>query len=167
MTPHPGASTMPPALSNPTTIILAIVGAGIVGEVLFELYAWLISPILFDASLQPARLVIAIVAKLTGIEMSYAVAFGLHSIIGAIGFGSFVYLIRHWMPGKVFWVGVVSGLVLWFVAQGILAPFIGRSFMMGFGPYTQSSFIGHVGMTLVMSYVMNALFARVSPNTPT
>jgi len=44
--------------------------------------------------------------------------------------------------------GVLAGIVLWFVAQGVLAPLMGRSFMMGFGSYTQSSFVGHVGMTI-------------------
>ena len=48
----------------------------------------------------------------------------------------------------------IAGFVLWFVAQGLFAPAVGRSFMMGFGAYTQSSFIGHVGMTTLMGWVM-------------
>ncbi len=50
--------------------------------------------------------------------------------------------------------GVVTGVLLWFVAQGILAPFIGRPFMMESGAYTQSSFIGHVGMCVIVALVL-------------
>lgn len=141
-------------------ITLAVAAAGLFGEVLFELYAWLVSPVLFGASLQPAKLVIAIISKLTGITLGYNVAFVVHFLVGALGFGAFVFLFRLLLPGRVLLAGVLSGLVLWFVAQGFLAPFIGRSFMMGFGAYTQSSFVGHVGMTVVMSFLMQTLIAR-------
>jgi hypothetical protein len=63
------------------------------------------------------------------------------------------------MRSRIWLTGFVSGLILWFVAQGILAPFIGRSFMMDFGTYTQSSFIGHVGMTLLMAHLLEAFLS--------
>lgn len=156
----PQSAPMQPASPRLLQTILIVAIAGIIGEAAFELYAWLVSPILFDASLQPARLVVAIVEKLTAMTLSYNLAFALHATIGAFGFAAFVYLFRRALPGWVFVAGFLSGLVLWFVAQGMLAPYIGRSFMMGFGPYTQSSFIGHVGMTLIISYVMDALSKR-------
>jgi len=37
---------------------------------------------------------------------------------------------------------------------------MGRSFMMGFGTYTQSSFVGHVGMTIVIAMVWQKLACR-------
>lgn len=36
--------------------IQAVALAGVIAETLFELYAWLISPILFDQVLQPSNL---------------------------------------------------------------------------------------------------------------
>ncbi|MDF1778124.1 MAG: hypothetical protein P1V13_19005 [Rhizobiaceae bacterium] len=142
-----------------TQIILAIVLAGLIGEVVFELYAWFVSPVLFDVVLQPSNLVIAITAKLTGVQISKTVAFPIHFLIGSLGFGLFVYATRLIMPARVWLTGLISGLILWFVAQGILAPFIGRSFMMDFGTYTQSSFIGHVGMTLLMAHLLAAFLS--------
>lgn len=140
-------------------VVLSIVLAGLIGEIAFEIYAWAISPLLFNVVLQPSNLVIALTAKLTGTQISKAVAFPVHFLIGSLGFGLFVYATRLLMPARVWLTGFVSGLVLWFVAQGLLAPFIGRSFMMDFGTYTQSSFVGHVGMTLLMAHLLAAFLA--------
>jgi hypothetical protein len=57
----------------------------------------------------------------------------------------------------------LSGVILWFIAQGLLAPVVGRSFMMGFGTYTQSSFIGHVGMTVVIALIYHRLTTKAQP----
>ncbi len=145
-------------------IAIAVLVAGLAGEIIFELYAWLVSPAVFGPSLQPSKLVMAIIAKISGLSVPYPLAFVLHFGIGSVGFGVFVFLWRQLMPGRVFLAGLVAGLVLWFVAQGLLAPFIGRPFMMEFGTYTQSSFVGHVGMTLIMSYLMDALISRQKRN---
>ncbi|MEP3437696.1 MAG: hypothetical protein ABJN75_13080 [Hoeflea sp.] len=144
---------------------LAVALAGLIGEVCFELYAWLISPALFGVVLQPSNLVIAITSKLTGIEITKALAFPVHFLIGSLGFGLFVYATRLIMPARVWLTGFVSGLFLWFVAQGMLAPFIGRSFMMDFGTYTQSSFVGHVGMTLIMAHLLDAFLGYFEQNS--
>jgi hypothetical protein len=133
----------------------SVILAGLIGEIAFEIYAWLISPSLFGVTLQPSNLVIAMTLKLTGLQISHSVAFPLHFAIGSIGFGLFVYAIRLLMPARVWLTGFIAGFALWFVAQGLLAPFIGRSFMMDFGTYTQSSFVGHVGMTLLMAFAMD------------
>lgn len=134
--------------------IKAIVLAGVVAETLFEVYAWLVSPILFGLSLQPSNLVIAIAKITLGVDLSHGAAFFLHALIGSIGFATSVYLIRRISKLPYLAAAVVTGVLLWFVAQGILAPFIGREFMMGFGAYTQSSFVGHVGMCLVVGVVL-------------
>jgi hypothetical protein len=146
-------------LNSYKQILLAVGLAGLIGEISFELYAWLISPVLFGVTLQPSNLVIALTAKFFGVSLPHSVAFLIHFTIGALGFGVFTYLVRLQFPTRVWLTGLIAGLALWFVAQGILAPVIGRSFMMSFGTYTQSSFIGHVGMTLIMAHLM-ALFLQ-------
>ena len=40
--------------------------AGLIGEIAFEAYAWLISPVLFGVKLQPSFLVIGLTKKETG-----------------------------------------------------------------------------------------------------
>ncbi len=132
-----------------TTII-----AGLAGEIAFELYAWLISPLLFGVALAPANLIVALSKLTLGVGLPYWAGFAVHFLIGAIGFAVFVRL-THLVTGtRLVLSGAIAGFVLWFVAQGLLAPAVGRSFMMGFGAYTQSSFIGHVGMATLMGWVM-------------
>ena len=141
----------------------AIIG-GAFAEVAFELYAWLISPIFFSLTLQPAKLVTALTKKFLAIELLYSQAFLIHAFIGTVGFGIFVLLLYKALPLRAWVSGTISGIALWFIAQGILAPAIGRDFMMGFGSYTQSSFIGHVGMGLIIALIIHWL-ANKKPKT--
>ena len=127
--------------------------AGLIGEITFEAYAWLVSPILFGVSLQPSKLVMALTKIATGIDLPYAGAFVLHFLIGAFGFASVVLLFKHLTKLGYLASGFAAGISLWFVAQGILAPVVGRTFMMGFGTYTQSSFVGHLGMCVLTAYL--------------
>ena len=135
----------------------AILFAGLIGQIAFEVYAWLLSPLLFGPALEPANLVIGISQMFLGVTLSYWAAFALHFAIGVFVFGGAVWALKT--ATRVGWYtsGVVVGLALWFVAQGILAPLMGRDFMMGFGAYTQSSFVSHVGMTVVMAAVFKSL----------
>lgn len=133
--------------------------AGLIGQLAFELYSWLISPLLFGTPLQPANLVMALTKMSTGVVLSYPAAFVIHTLIG-IGFVGLVWVFHKIFPLGVIKAGAAAGFALWFVAQGILAPVVGRSFMMGFGTYTQSSFIAHVGMALIMGAVLKILLQR-------
>lgn len=137
-----------------------LVIAGLAGEISFEIYAWLISPMLFGVALGPANLVIALIKIGFGVTVPYWVGFIVHFTIGAIGFAGFVWVTHLVSRANLILSGVIAGFILWFVAQGLLAPVIGRTFMMGFGAYTQSSLIGHVGMATLMGYVMVALQVR-------
>lgn len=134
--------------------------AGFVGELAFEAYSWLLSPILFGPILEPAKLVTAIVAKTAGVVLPYGPAFVIHFLIGTIFFALLVYFMQAIMGKGYVLAGLVVGLILWFVAQGMLAPFIGRPFMMSFGAYTQSSFIAHTGMMIVIGFVLSKLLSR-------
>ncbi|WP_272010020.1 hypothetical protein [Roseovarius sp. ZX-A-9] len=134
--------------------------AGLFGEISFEIYAWLISPLLFGVVLAPANLVVALIKLTSGITVPYWTGFLVHFMIGAVGFAAFVWLTHLVSRINLILSGVIAGFVLWFVAQGILAPIVGRTFMMGFGGYTQSSLIGHVGMAALMGYVMLTLQDR-------
>ncbi|MEM5583826.1 MULTISPECIES: hypothetical protein [unclassified Roseibium] len=128
--------------------------AGLVAEIAFEVYAWFISPLIFGVVLQPANLIVALANLGLGVSLPYWIGFLVHFCVGAIGFSAFV-LVTHMITRlNLVLAGAVAGVVLWFVAQGLLAPLVGRTFMMGFGAYTQSSFVGHVGMTLIAGFVL-------------
>lgn len=131
--------------------------AGLVGELSFEAYAWLVSPLLFGVKLEPANLVIGLTKTAAGLQLPYAAAFVIHFLIGALGFAAIVYLAKRLTNFGYIAAGAIAGVLLWFVAQGLLAPLMGRTFMMGFGTYTQSSFVGHVGMTLLIAMVWKNL----------
>jgi hypothetical protein len=145
--------------TNPSPLP-ALALAGLIGELTFEAYAWLASPILLGVKLEPANLVIGLGKKLFSLDLPYAAAFAIHFLIGALGFAAVVYLTKRITQLGYFGAGALAGVILWFVAQGILAPLMGRSFMMGFGTYTQSSFVGHVGMTIVIAMVWQKLARR-------
>jgi len=57
---------------------------GLIGELTFEAYAWLASPILFGVKLEPANLVIGLSKKLGSVHLPYATAFAIHFLIGAL-----------------------------------------------------------------------------------
>lgn len=131
--------------------------AGVGGEIVFEAYSWLISPRIFGPILEPAKLVTAIVAKVTGIMLPYGPAFVIHFLIGSLLFALMVYAMNRVLRKGYVLAGLASGLILWFVAQGILAPFIGRPFMMEFGAYTQSSFVAHTTMMMAIGFLLSKL----------
>ena len=131
--------------------------AGLIGEIAFEAYAWLISPMLFGVALAPANLIVALANVTLGQSLPYWAGFVVHSLIGIFGFSAFVWLTHLFTKANLLLSGAIAGFALWFVAQGLLAPAVGRSFMMGFGAYTQSSFVAHVGMALVMGVVLRKL----------
>ena len=83
----------------------------------------------------------------------------LHFLIGSVLFAAMVYAIESVLKKGYVMAGLISGLILWFVAQGMLAPFIGRPFMMNFNVYTQSSFVAHTGMMFVIGFVLSKLLA--------
>ena len=140
-------------------IKISIIG-GLIAQIAFEAYSWLISPLIFGTSLQPAKLVRGLTEKYIGLNINYEVAFVLHTLIGIIGFGIFTLLFYKAFRSRAVISGFISGLVLWFIAQGILAPAVGREFMMSFGPYTQSSFISHVGMTMIIAFFISSVLKK-------
>jgi len=140
--------------------------AGLAGEFAFEAYAWLFSPVLFGVTLEPANLVAALGRIYLGIELTYVAAFALHFAIGVIGFSAVVWMIHRITHLNLVLSGAIAGVVLWFVAQGVLAQLVGRAFMMGFGAYTQSSFVGHVGMAIIIGAAMARLLRPGSSVSP-
>lgn len=148
-------------------LIVSLLLAGALGELVFEAYAWLISPLIFGISLQPANLVMALTGQFANLSLPYATAFVIHVLIGSLGFATIVWLTARATGLGYRMAGALVGLGLWFVAQGILAPLIGRDFMMGFGAYTQSSFIAHVGMALVIGAVLQTRLGGAAPDKKT
>lgn len=128
-----------------------LIVSGLIAQGAFELYAWVVSPILFGPTLQPAKLIMGLNAKYLGVDVPYAAAFAMHIATGVFVISGVTLLLYQLFRSRAIVSGVAGGVLLWFVAQGILAPAMGRAFMMGFGPYTQSSFVAHVGFSLIVT----------------
>ncbi|MEH6645751.1 hypothetical protein [Sulfitobacter sp.] len=90
------------------TELKALASAGLIGEITFEAYAWLVAPILFGVKLEPANLVIGLTKSFTGAQLPYAAAF----LIGALGFATLVYLFKKLTRLSYLGAGVSAGLLL-------------------------------------------------------
>lgn len=146
--------------------LLALLAAGIAGEIAFELYAFGASPLLFGLTLEPARLVAGLAGKVLGLELSYGAAFAIHVLAGAVLFPLGYLAFRRIVPiGSPVLAGLAWGLVLWAIAQGLLAPLVGRPPFMGFGAYTWSSLLAHPVLAVVTAVVFHRLSgAAVNPS---
>lgn len=144
----------------PFIVILLI--AGVAAEIVFESFGLFLAPVLFGFPMEPANLVVGLIKTFTGVEASYAFAYALHLAVGAIVFPLGYVMLRKTVLARVSWIiaGLVWGLILWFTAQGILAPLMGRAFMMDWAPYTWASLIAHPMMTLVIAFIWNRLSER-------
>ena len=145
--------------SKTLPLIAVILIAGIAAEIAFESFGLLLAPVLFGFQMEPANLVIGLIKTFAGIDASYAVAYAIHLCVGAIVFPTGYVLLRKTILARLPWVvaGVIWGVILWFTAQGILAPLMGRAFMMDWVPYTWASLIAHPMMAVVIAFVWHKL----------
>jgi hypothetical protein len=140
-----------PSIVNARTIVL-IVLAGAIGELALEFIAWVLAPLLLGGPMQPAILVADLATSLFGFSLSMPAAFSLHLVAGVIVFplGYLLFRAATGLTSPAI-AGIVWGVVLWFLAQAILAPLAGRPFMLGFGLYTWAALVAHIAYTLVVA----------------
>jgi hypothetical protein len=136
--------------------------AGIAGEVVLESIAWAIAPVVLGRPMEPALLVSALGNTLFGMSIGTAAAFAIHLGAGVVIFPLGYLLFRA--ATRLSWAeaGILWGVVLWFIAQGLLAPLAGRPFMLGFGTYTWASLLTHVIYMLTVALAYERLARRVA-----
>jgi hypothetical protein len=132
--------------------------AGIVGEVVFEILALIVAPMLLGTAMQPALLVGALAGVLTGAPISSASAWLGHLLAGAVLFPvGYVLFARYFGLRPWPLAAVIYAILLWFLAQGVLAPIVGRPFMLGFVAYTWASLAVHLIYVLVVAGTLHRL----------
>lgn len=142
----------------PLSLVPSIVIAGIAGELFFETVGLWLAPFILGMAMKPALLVVALARSLGNIELSMAWGWAGHLFAGIVlfraGYVAFRKLTRGaaWPIAATLW-----GVVLWVVAQGVLAPLAGRPFMLGFIPYTWASLIVHIAYAIVVAVVFTRL----------
>ena len=147
--------------------LLLIFTAGVIGEIVLEIFAWVVVPEIAGRPMRPDILVSDLARSLAGIEMWRPLAIGIHLALGVAVFPLIYLKLRRAFSGLP-WILVASlvGLALWAIAQTTLAPLAGRPFMLGFDPtwgfntYTWSSLIAHALLMVVIAAVYERLARR-------
>ena len=138
------ASADPPHTSPIGRLVMLAPLAGVAGTIVFELIALVIAPLILGAPLLPARLVVALGGALTGAELPMLVGWIGHLVAGVVVFPlGYALFLRH-VPVRG-WVvaGAVWGVLLWLLAQAVLAPASGGPFMSGFSAFALVSLAVH------------------------
>ncbi|WP_366655709.1 DUF6789 family protein [Fodinicurvata sp. EGI_FJ10296] len=141
--------------------IIHILAAGIAAQIVFEILALLIAPLVLGLPMLPANFVVALTA-LAGLSLPISAGWAGHLLAGIVVFPVGYMLMRRFLNN---WgwalAGALYGIVLWFIAQGFLAPLVGRPFMLGFVSYTWVSLVAHLIYALTIAYVIDRLQRRL------
>lgn len=138
----------------------ALLGAGVLGEVVFEALAWLAAPALFGMALQPAFLIAKLAERWAGQDLVYGAAFILHFLAGVVVFPIAYRLIfgarirRRWLTCGIAW-----GLALWLISEAVLAPLAGLPWMAGLGLYVWAAGGAHIAYALTVAAAYPRLLA--------
>ncbi len=116
--------------------------------------------------MEPANLVIGLTKTFLGAPFTYPMAYAAHLTLGAVGFPLGYFILRRTIFARLPWyvAGLGWGVILWFIAQGILAPLMGRAFMMDWVPYTWVSLFAHPMMALIIAGVYHTMVERKQSN---
>ena len=137
------ASKATRAIFSRDTIILML-AAGVFGEIVLEIFAWVIAPIFLGRPMEPSVLVQNLSQARLGYAMPLWIAFIVHFFAGAYFFVlGYVYFCDATKIKNVLLASTLWGLILWSIAQGFFAPLADRPFFLGFVPYTWWSVILH------------------------
>ena len=142
--------------------LLVILAAGGIGELVLEFFAWWVVPATLGKPMRPDILVADIARSLLNIDISVVLAATIHLLLGVLIFPLLFVVARAVIGFKTTLIpAAIYGVILWAIAQMILAPLAGRPFMLGLIPYTWASLVGHVLYAVVIAYAI----ARLSVGT--
>ncbi|MEF2548475.1 hypothetical protein VQ045_15045 [Aurantimonas sp. E1-2-R+4] len=139
--------------------LAAILLAGLAGQAIFEITALVLIPALLGMPLMPAALVTALSQSLLGFDVAMGAAWAVHLVADIVAFPLGYLALRRAIGLSWSAAGTLWGIVLWLLAQAVLAPLAGRPFMLGFVPYTWVSLGAHLAYTLVVAFA-NARLTR-------
>ena len=138
--------------------LLLLLAAGAVGEIVLEIFAWWILPLVLGRPMRPDILVSDLARSLFEIDLLRTVAVSIHLALGFIIFPILFVIGRSVLGARSTAIpSIVFGVILWLIAQTTLAPLAGRPFMLGLIPYTWASLIAHVLYTVAVAYSYDKL----------
>lgn len=173
-----GQARLWPALSG--AAVLTVLLGGMAAEIVWEIWARVITPLWVGGPLEPA----ALIQSVFGLNdrslpelMPFAVSLGLsardvaeilHLIVGLIGYPiGYIFIARPLagaiLPGLPWWVvSLLYGVVLWVFALYVMAHLAaGLPPFLGFIQLTWASLVGHLLFALALGAVVRARMGRV------
>lgn len=139
-------------------LVATVLLAGVAAEVVWEVWARLITPLWVGGPLEPA----ALVQDVFGLNSRFTAEL-IHLAVGLIAYPiGYIYIARPiagaifpWMP---WWlVALGYGVGLWIFALYIMAHlFAGHPPFLGFIPLTWASLIGHLAFAVALAAVVEA-----------
>ncbi len=135
--------------------LLTLVAAGGVGELALEFFAWWIVPATLGKPMRPDVLVADLARSLLHVDISVVLAVSLHLAAGILIFPLLFVVARAAIGFKTTLIpAAVYGVILWLVAQAVLAPLAGRPVMLGWIANTWASLVGHVLYAVVFAHAL-------------
>ena len=145
-----------PALAAATFVTALL--AGLAADIVWEIWARVVTPVLVGGPLQPA----ALVQGVFGFN-NWVLAEVIHAVVGIV-FYPLGYLFiarplqRAIIPALPWWLTALAyGVGLWIFALYIMAHlFAGQPPFLGFIPLTWASLAGHLLFALTLAFVVHA-----------
>ena len=137
--------------------LIALFAGGLLGLVVWEVFARVITPLVLGGPLEPAGLIISLFRNLIDINPGRPAAEVIHYLTGI-----FFYPIGYYILSRIASFGAVVdglawGVITWVLALGVFASLAGFPFMLNFIPLTWMSLLGHVLYALVAVVAFFAL----------
>ena len=142
----------------PAHLIITVLLAGIAAEVVWEIWARLITPIFVGGPLEPAALVQDVFGLKTRLPAEI-----IHFLVGLIAYPlGYIFIAqpvaRAITPFFPWWIVAIGyGIGLWVFALYIMAHFFaGQPPFLGFIPLTWASLVGHLAFSVALAAVVRA-----------
>jgi len=153
---RPARPDLFPALAAATFVTALL--AGLAADIVWEIWARVVTPVLVGGPLQPAALVQGVFAF-----NNWVLAEVIHAVVGIV-FYPLGYLFiarplqRAIIPALPWWLTALAyGVGLWIFALYIMAHlFAGQPPFLGFIPLTWASLAGHLLFALTLAFVVRA-----------
>lgn len=127
---------------------------GLVGLLVWEVFANPITSYFVGGPLQPPALVISLFKNLFGIHPGWPAATALHYLTGIVFYPLGYYALTRVLRSFGTLVdGTIWGVITWILALGVFASLAGLPFMLNWVKLTWFSLIGHVIYAVVAAWV--------------
>ena len=129
-----------------------VLAAGLVAEIVWEIWARVVTPVIIGGPLEPAGLILSLFRLDPSL---YWLGEAIHLVTGFVFYPlGYVLVFRRVLPGNVYVKGAIYGVLLWVFALGICAPLAGLPIFLGFIPLSIMSLIGHTlfGLFAALTY---------------